>query len=132
MKIIAFERPDGGVSIVRVTHGHLFGTQAGLSPDETVRLQRLLNGMEAEELAELERKFIVGQQVNLVSDGSSEPEFKWELPVLVSSLEAVTMHAQDLMQSGQYTRFVLLEEADLPSRETRERWKLDGDRVVAA
>jgi hypothetical protein len=134
MKIIAFERADGRVAISRVTFGYVFGMQAGLGPDKIVELQRALFGITPEEIAELETQFIVGKNVNIKSDDSPKPAVDLKLTVLVTADEVIEGHAQDLLKAsgGKFKRFVLLEEADLPARDSRETWCLDGDRVVAA
>lgn len=131
MKIIALEREDGGVAVARMAFGHVFGMQTGLPPEQIVALQRFLIGADADEIAELERKFVVGQTVNLLSDAGPTPAVDMKLTVLVSAEEVIEGHAQDLMKGGAYRRFVLLDESDLPPRDVRDKWRLAGDRVVA-
>lgn len=128
MKIIAFERADGGVAITRCTYGYVFGMQAGLAPAKIVALQKRLIGLDPAQMAELEKAFVVGNTVELkVQDGKAA----LELAVLLTSEEVIEGHAQELLEAHHHRRFMLLEEVDLPPRDTRASWRLVGDKVVA-
>lgn len=152
MKRIVMERCDGRVAILHPAFGEVFGRQAGLAPAKIVELQRQLFGIPDEQVAALEDLFAKA----LASDRPVEIKVgkpdgvtvrTIKLPVLASQEEVLTGYAahrlntdfevdakgRPIADKPIFKRFVaLIEENDLPRRETRDSWKLDGDKVVAA
>lgn len=133
MKIIAFEKVGGGVAVTRLTHGFLFAMQAGLDKAATLCLQRALVGAPASQLAEMEAAFRPGAVITI-----STADGQMQLNVTRESDDVVAEHAADLLATARdedgaalYRRFVLINEGDLPPREKRESWHLDGDKVPA-
>ncbi len=149
MKVIALERIDGsGVAITRPSFGQIIGMQSGLDAPAIVELQRALFGIPEAEIVRLLQAFDVapGKEIEIAGpDGVSVKK----LTVKLTRDAAMTAYADYRLANdvrrdpatGEpldprqplYRRYVFVDEAALPPRETRDSWRLvDGGLVVAA